>query len=218
MTKPSIAVILSGCGHRDGSEIQEATLTLWAIHKHGANYQCYAPDITQHHVLDHISGKEMDESRNVFAESARICRGKLKKLNEFDSDCHDALIIPGGLGAVKNLCSYAFEGNNFQVNTEVEDAIRSMVEQNKPIGALCIAPVILARLLNDITVTVGNSTSTASRIEAMGAIHQQASATGIVVDRKNKIVSTPCYMYDSRVDEIGEGAEKVVQEILKMTV
>lgn len=216
MANESIGVILSGCGNRDGSEIHEATLALWAIHKYGADYQCYAPDITQHHVLNHVSGEEMNESRNVFIESARICRGKLKKLSEFNCNSHDALIIPGGQGAVKNLCSYAFEGDDFQVNNEVQNAICSMAEAKKPIGALCIAPVILARLLSGITVTTGNSAGTAARIEAMGATHRITSATDITIDQENKIVTTPCYMYESRIDEVAIGVEKLVKAVLEM--
>ncbi len=216
MANKSIAVILSGCGHRDGSEIHEATLTLWAIHKNGADFQCYAPNITQHHVLNHVTGEEMEENRNVFIESARISRGNLKTLDEFNADEHDSLIIPGGLGAAKNLCSFAFDGDHCQVNSDLQKALLSMFEQNKPIGALCIAPVILARLFDNITITIGNSTDVETKIESMGAIHQQASPTDIIVDEAHKIVTTPCYMYDSRVDQIGIGAEKLVKEVMRM--
>ena len=217
MTNKSIAVILSGCGHRDGSEIHEATLTLLAIHKHGADYQCYAPDITQHHVLNHMTGEEMNESRNVFVESARISRGNLKTLQEFNPDKHDALIIPGGLGAAKNLSTFAFDGDQYQVNNELQKAVRSMAERKKPIGALCIAPVILARVLDDITVTIGNNRNVAEKIEQMGAVHRETSPTEIIVDEENKIVTTPCYMYDSRVDQVAEGAEKLVKAVLLLT-
>ena len=103
MKKKKFGVILSGCGHQDGAEIHEATLTLWAIHKNGADYQCYAPDIRQHHVLNHISGQEMSEQRNVLIESARIARGKVASLATFSADSVDALILPGGFGAAKNL-------------------------------------------------------------------------------------------------------------------
>ena len=216
MANVSIAVILSGCGHRDGSEIHEAALTLWAIHKHGADYQCYAPDIMQHHVLNHTNGEEMNEKRNVFIESARISRGNLKKLDTFNADEHDALIIPGGLGAAKNLSSFAFDGDHCQVNNDVQKAVLSMIEHHKPIGALCIAPVILAKLVKGAIITIGNNIDVAAKIESMGAIHQQSSPTGITVDNENRVVTTPCYMYDSRVDQIGEGAEKVVKAVLAM--
>ena len=157
MQKKSIAVILSGCGNQDGSEIHEATLTLLAIHKNGAEYQCYAPDIPQHHVLNHINSKEMDEQRNVLVESARIARGKIIDLADFKAASHDALVIPGGLGAAKNLSSYAFDGSNCKVNKDVQKAILSMFTQNKPIGALCIAPIILAKILDQVLVTIGKT-------------------------------------------------------------
>lgn len=216
MANKSIAVILSGCGHRDGSEIHEATLTLLAIHKNGADYQCYAPDVNQHHVVNHVTGEEMAEKRNVFIESARISRGNLKKMETFNAKDHDALIIPGGLGAAKNLSSFAFDGEQCQVNQDLEKAIVAMFNEKKPIGALCIAPVILARLLRGVSVTIGNSIDVADKIESMGAVHCQASPTSITVDELNRIVTTPCYMYDSRVDQIAAGADKLVKEILRM--
>jgi len=215
MSKKKIAVILSGCGHQDGAEIHEATLTLWAIHKHGAEYQCFAPDIMQHHVLDHLNGQEMDEQRNVLVEAARIARGQVEDLAEFDATTVDALVIPGGVGVAKNLCSYAFDGPQCTVNKDVEQAVKAMHQAGKPIGALCIAPVLLARVLGDITLTIGHDETTVANIQAMGAAHASTGVGEIAVDEKNKIVSTPCYMLDSRVDQIADGADALVQAVLK---
>jgi len=214
MDKKSIAVILSGCGHQDGTEIHEATLTLLAIHKNGAEYLCYAPDIAQHHVLNHITGKEMNEQRNVLTESARIARGQITNLTDFQADSHDALVIPGGLGAAKNLSTYAFDGSSCSVNNDLRKAIVAMREQGKPIGALCIAPVILARLLDQVMVTIGQDPVTIANIEAMNASHTTAMQGEIAVDNVHRIVTTPCYMLDSRVDQIAEGAERLIQKIL----
>jgi len=216
--KKSIAVILSGCGNQDGSEIHEATLTLFAIHKNGADYQCYAPNIKQQHVLNHINGKEMDEERNVLIESARIARGEIRDLAEFQPDVHDALIIPGGLGAAKNLSSYAFDGAECHVNEDVKKAILAINKQNKPIGALCIAPVILAKVLSRVELTIGQDPVTAKNITAMGAHHTTSLQSEIVVDTSNKVVTTPCYMLDARVDEIGDGADRLVREVLELTL
>ena len=216
MPKKNIAVILSGCGHQDGAEIHEATLTLWAIHKNGAEFQCYAPDIKQHHVLNHISGQEMNEQRNVLIESARIARGKIASLATFNPDSADALIIPGGFGAAKNLSSYAFDGTKCTVNTDVANAIKAMHKAGKPIGALCIAPVILAKVLGKGTLTIGQDTGTAENLVAMGAQHQSTMQGEITVDQENKLVTTPCYMLNSRVDQIGEGADNLVKAIIEM--
>ncbi len=216
MSKKSIAVILSGCGHQDGTEIHEATLTLWAIHKNGAEYQCYAPNIPQYHVLNHLTGKEMNEQRNVLIESARIARGNVLDLAEFQASNHDALVIPGGLGAAKNLSSYAFDGPSCRINADVEKAILSMAEQKKPIGGLCIAPAILARLLGNVTVTIGQDPATAANIETMGACHTTTLPGEIVVDKEHKVVTTPCYMLNSRVDQIGEGADRLIKEVLQL--
>lgn len=215
--KKSIAVILSGSGNQDGCEIHEATLSLWAIHKNGAEYQCYAPDIPQHHVLNHITGKEMDESRNVLIESARIARGKVKNLAEFDQTEHDALIIPGGLGAAKNLSSFAFDGKNCEINTDVERAVQQMVEAHKPIGALCIAPVILAKVIDDALITVGQSPEVIEIINSMGAHHKTTMQGEVIVDSVRKLVTTPCYMLEARVDQIGDSADKLIREILRLT-
>ncbi len=216
MKKKSIAVILSGCGHQDGSEIHEATLTLWAIHKNNAEYQCYAPDITQHHTLNHIDGTEIGEKRNVLIESARIARGKVIDLARFQAANHDALIIPGGLGAAKNLSSYAFDGAKCQIHQDVEQAILTMAEQKKPIGALCIAPAILAKVLDQVQLTIGQDPVTAANLEAMGAHHTSTMQGEVTVDKEHKVVTTPCYMLDARVDQIGEGADRVVQEVLQL--
>jgi len=216
MRRKNFAVILSGCGHQDGAEIHEATLTLWAIHKNGADFQCYAPDIKQHHVLNHINGQEMSEKRNVLIESARIARGKIAALATFAPDSADGLVIPGGFGAAKNLCSYAFDGAQCTVNPAVASAIRAMRAAGKPIGALCIAPVILAKVLGNVTLTIGQDQGTADNLAAMGARHQPTMQGEIAVDLEHKIVSTPCYMLNSRIDQIAEGADKLIREMLEM--
>jgi enhancing lycopene biosynthesis protein 2 len=214
MNKKQIAVILSGCGHQDGAEIHEATFTLWAIHKHGADYRCFAPNIMQHHVLNHITGQEMNEQRNVLIESARIARGKVEDLALFDAATVDALVIPGGVGAAKNLCTYAFDGPQCTVNKDVEQAVKAMHQAGKPLGALCIAPVLLAKVLGDISLTIGQDEDTAAQIREMGATHAPTGIGEIAVDQENKIVSTPCYMLDSRVDQIADGADSLVQALL----
>lgn len=216
MRKKNIAVILSGCGHQDGSEIHEATLTMLAIHKNGADFQCYAPDIKQHHVINHITGEEMNEKRNVLIESARIARGKIASLAGFSADSVDALILPGGFGAAKNLSSYAFDGSKCAVQADVTRAVKDMHAAGKPIGALCIAPVIVARLLGDVNLTIGQDSGTADNLAAMGAKHVPTLQGEIAIDPDRKIVSTPCYMLDSRVDQIAEGADNLVKAVLEM--
>jgi enhancing lycopene biosynthesis protein 2 len=212
----TFAVILSGCGHQDGAEIHEATLTLWAIHKHGAEYQCFAPDISQHHVLNHITGQEMAQQRNVLVESARIARGNILNLAEFKAEDVDGLVIPGGFGAAKNLCTYAFDGPDCSVDKDVAQAVTAMHAAGKPLGALCIAPVILARILDNVELTIGQDEITAANIVRMGARHTATWQGEIAVDPDNKIVTTPCYMLDSRVDQIGQGTDRLVGAMLEL--
>ncbi len=216
MKKKSIAVILSGSGNRDGSEIHEATLTLWAIHKLGAGYQCYAPNIPQYNVMNHLTGEEMTEQRNVLVESARIARGKIKDLTQFQVSKHDALVLPGGLGAAKNLSNFAYNGADCKINEDVRQAIEQTVAAQKPIGALCIAPVILAKVIENATLTIGQSQEVAEKIHSMGAQHHTTLQGEVVVDKKHKLVTTPCYMLEARVDQIGESAEKLICEIIKL--
>ena len=211
-----IAVVLSGCGVYDGAEIHEAVLTLYAIAGNGASYEIFAPDIDQHHVVNHLTGSEMDESRNVLIESARIARGAIRPLNEFKGKDFDAIIFPGGFGAAKNLSTFAFDGSNCQVNSDVETAIKEMISLGKPVGALCISPVILAKVLGDVEVTIGNDAGTISAIEKMGATHKATTHGEVVIDRQNKVVTTPCYMLDATIKQIGEGANNVVKAILEI--
>jgi enhancing lycopene biosynthesis protein 2 len=211
-----IAVILSGCGNKDGAEIHESVMTLWAIHRHGADYQCFAPNIPQHHVLNFITDQEMAENRNVLVEAARIARGNIKDLAQYNAEDFDALVIPGGLGVAKNLSTFAFDGPHCFVNEEVERAVRDTTTQGKPIGALCIAPAIIAKILGDVEVTIGHDPGTEAAVVQMGATHTRTTHGEIVVDKEKKVVTTPCYMLDARVDQIGEGAETLVKAVLEM--
>ena len=197
-----IAVVLAGNGVFDGAEIHEATLTLLSIARNGAEYQCFAPDINQAHVVNHITGEVMPETRNVLIEAARIARGNIKPLSEYNSSEFDALVFPGGFGVAKNLCTFAFDGVDCKVNSEVEAAIRSTIVAEKPIGALCISPVLIAKVLGDVEVTIGQDKETIDAIETLGATHLKTSHGEIVVDEKYKIVTTPCYMLDATIDQI----------------
>jgi len=211
-----LAVVLAGNGVFDGAEIHEATLTLFAIAKNGAEYQCFAPDVNQAHVINHLTGEEMQETRNVLVEAARIARGNIKPLSEYKAEDFDALIFPGGFGAAKNLCTFAFDGPDCKVNADVEAAIRSTVVEEKPIGALCIAPAVIAKVLGDVEVTIGQDEGTAGAIETLGGTHVKTTHGEIIVDKKYKIVTTPCYMLDATIDQIAEGAEGAVKKVLEM--
>lgn len=211
-----IAIVLSGCGVYDGSEIHEAIMSMLTVDQAGAQYELFAPDINQAHVINHLTGKQSEETRNVLVESARIARGKIKNLKDFSPAYFDALLFPGGFGAAKNLSDYASKEAAMKVNADVEKAIRSMHEAGKPIGALCIAPVLLAKVISGCNVTIGNDKDTARHIEQMNSNHSNTNATGIVIDEKNKLVTTPCYMLGTRISEIYEGAKKVVGALLSM--
>ncbi len=208
------AVVLSGCGVYDGAEIHEATLSMYAIAKQGAIYEVFAPDIPQHHVVNHITGQEMQETRNVLVESARIARGQIKPLNEFRPADFDVLLFPGGFGAAKNLSSFAFDGPDCTVNPDVEAAIKGMHQAGKPIGALCISPVLLARILGEVTLTIGTDQGTADAVTKLGATHKGTDHGQVIVDEKNNLFTTPCYMLDANIAQIGDGAENIVKEIL----
>ena len=212
-----IAVVLAGNGVYDGAEIHEAILTLLAIAQNGAQYQCFAPDINQAHVVNHLTGEEMPETRNVLVEAARIARGNIKPLSDYKANEFDALIFPGGFGVAKNLCTYAFEGTNCSVNPDVEKAIKTTIIEEKPIGALCISPVLIAKVLVDVEVTIGNEEAASSAIETFGATHIEKSHGEIVYDSKYKLVTTPCYMLDATIEQIAVGVGNVVKKILEIS-
>lgn len=212
----NIAVVLAGNGVFDGAEIHEATLTLLAIAQNGAQYQCFAPNINQAHVVNHITGEEMPETRNVLVEAARIARGNIKALSEYKAADYDAIVFPGGFGAAKNLCTFAFDGADCKVNKDVEKAIRATAVAEKPIGALCISPALIAKVLGDVKVTIGHDKGTADAIETLGATHVTTTHGEIVFDEKYKVVTTPCYMLDATIDQIADGANNVITEILKL--
>jgi enhancing lycopene biosynthesis protein 2 len=212
--KQKFAVILAGSGVFDGSEIHETTLSLYSIMKNGGEYEIFAPDIDQHHVINHITGEEMNEKRNVLIEASRIARGQIKDLKEFKADHFDAILMPGGFGAAKNLSTFAFDGPNCKINEDVEKAIKETKAQNKPIGALCISPVIVAKILGDVQLTIGQDEDTANAVEQMGAKHEKTNHGEVVMDKANNVFTTPCYMLDANILQIGEGADNVVKAMM----
>lgn len=207
------AVVLAGCGVFDGAEIHEAVMTLYAIEKTGGTYQLFAPNVMQHHVINHLTGEVSEETRNVLTEAARIARGKIRALTEYRAADFDALIFPGGFGVAKNLCTYAFDGTDCQVDRVAESAIRETHSAGKPIGALCISPVLIARVLGNVAVTIGNDAATAADIKSMGAVHEIRRHGEVTVDRKNRIVTSPCYMLNSRLSDIAADADAVIKAI-----
>jgi len=210
------AVILAGCGVLDGAEIHEATLTLLAIAKAGASYECFAPDKEQAQVINHLTGEPTNEVRNVLVESARIARGKIKPLYLYEPEVFDAVIFPGGFGVAKNLCSLAFEGSDYTVDPEVELAVIASVEASIPIGALCIAPALIVKILPGANVTIGNDPETVKVIEKMGGNHYETDLSQVIIDKKYKLVTTPCYMLDAHILQIAEGAQNIVNELIKL--
>jgi len=215
-TKKNIAVVLSGCGVYDGAEIHESVFTLLAIARSGASYQIFAPNIEQYHVINHLTGQPVNEKRNVLVESARIARGDIKPLSEYNPTDFDALMFPGGFGVAKNFSTFAFDGSACTVNEEVEEVIKETNKAGKPIGALCISPVIIAKVLEGAEVTIGNDAGTVQALQEMGAKHRFTTHGEVVVDNGYKVVTTPCYMLDATIDQIATGAENVVKIVLEM--
>ena len=213
MTKAG--VVLSGCGMHDGSEIHEATLTLYFLDQAGVEIICTAPDISQYEVVDHLTTKSVNRARNVMVESARIARGEIKGLESVKASDFDVLIFPGGLGAAKNLCDFAVKGADCTVNPEVKRLIEETHQAGKSIGFICIAPVIAAKVLG-ATVTIGNDKDTAAAIEKMGGKHIICGVDEIAVDEKNKVVSTPAYMLGPTISKVALGIEKLVDKVLDL--
>ena len=214
-----VAVILSGCGVFDGAEIHESVLVLLALDRANARVICAAPDVTQHHVINHLTQQPAPgESRNVLVESARIARGNIVPVQELKVADLDAVILPGGFGAAKNLCDFALVGENFKVNSDVARVVYEAHQAGKPIGFVCIAPAVCARLLgpDHVEFTIGTDAATAKTLEAAGGKHVSCNVFNIVVDKRHKVVTTPAYMLASRITEAEAGINKLVQAVLEM--
>ena len=211
-----IAIILSGCGVYDGYEIHEAVCSMLAIEQNKGSYTLFAPDKAQAHVINHLTGEVMNESRNVLTEAARIARGKIQNISELNESDFDAILLPGGYGAAKNLSNYAFEGKDMTVDTDVDRILNAFLIANKPIGALCISPVILAKLFQNIRVTIGTDPETIGAIEFFGSKHIETSNEDVIVDTENKIVTGPCYMLNATISEIASNTNKVVKALISL--
>jgi enhancing lycopene biosynthesis protein 2 len=212
-----VAVILSGCGVQDGAEIHESVLTLLRLDQRGAEVKCFAPNIAQHHVINHLTGEETGETRNVLVESARIARGAIEDIREADISEFDALIIPGGFGAAKNLSTFAAEGANCKVQPEVLAMAEAFAEAGKPVGLICVSPALAAKIYGPgVTCTVGNCPETAAQITRMGGQHQECEVTDIVEDKDRKLVSTPAYMVATSISEAASGINKLVDRVLEL--
>ncbi len=212
-----VAVILSGCGVQDGSEIQEAVLTLLYLDQQGANVQCFAPDITQAHVINHTSGQTMDESRDVLVESARICRGEIKGMHEANADDFDAAILPGGYGAAKNLCNYAFDQEAIAVEPGLMKFIQAMAKASKPVAFLCISPVMIHKLYpQGVKATLGDDDKMATWMTQKGHAHTPATPRECVIDTDHKVITTPAYISAQSISEAGEGIEKAVKALIDL--
>lgn len=213
-----VGVVLSGCGYLDGTEIQEATLTLLALDKLGATVVPIAPAADQADVVNHQEGKPGTDRRDVRAESARICRGNVREISGVKASELDALVFPGGYGAAKNLSTFAKDGAHMRANPEVERLIREMRAANKPQGFICIAPVLAARVLGaeHPQLTIGSDRDTAAALEAMGARHQACRVDEVCVDQKLKVVSTPAYMLGPSIAKVAAGIDKLVAAVVEL--
>jgi enhancing lycopene biosynthesis protein 2 len=214
-----VGVILAGSGYLDGAEIQEATLTLLFLDRKGAKVTVMAPDVPQMHVVDHQKGAPVQgEQRNVLAEAARISRGNVQDIARVKGADLDALILPGGFGAAKNLCTFAVDGAKLKVNPDVERLVREMASAHKPVGFICISPVIAAKVLGDRKprLTIGDDPDTAAAVQSLGAVHVNRAVDQIEVDEKNKVVSTPAYMLGPSIGPVSSGIEKLVSAVLEM--
>lgn len=219
-----VGVLLSGCGVLDGSEVYESVLTILALERAGADVAAVAPDIDMSEVINHYRGTDVrtgeagGPARSVLGQSARIVRGKITSLTEVSAHDFDALIIPGGYGVVKNLCTFANDGTDAHVEENVRRIIVEMVSLGKPIGAICIAPVLVALCVGERapSLTVGNDAKIAVALQRLGATHTETTVDEIHVDEKLRIVSTPAFMLANHAIEAEAGINKLVNKVLEL--
>ncbi|MEZ8096056.1 isoprenoid biosynthesis glyoxalase ElbB [Photobacterium swingsii] len=212
-----IAVILSGCGVFDGSEIHESVLSLLAIEQEGASWHCFAPNIDQHHVINHLTGEESRESRNVLIEAARIARGQIQDVQELNASQFDALLLPGGFGAAKNLSDFALKGSDCTIHPDVLSACQSFARVDKPAGYLCIAPAMIPLIYGSgAKGTIGTDPDTAKVFNTMGGEHIECPVHDFVLDQKRRLLTTPAYMLAGSLSEAASGINKLVKELVKL--
>ena len=212
-----IALILSGCGNRDGSELQETLSLMLAFDRRNWQYQCFAPE-GKYRVVSHVDGKEEGE-RDIFVEAARIARGNILPLNQYHVDDYDALALPGGMGAARNLSSFAFDGPRMMVIDSVQDAILETYRAHKPIVAMCIAPMVVAKVLGryEVELTLGAADNQAAQVAAgFGCKVKACGPTDVRVDTEHKVLTTPAYMAATHISEIFDGAEHMVAALAEM--
>jgi enhancing lycopene biosynthesis protein 2 len=214
MSDKNILVVLSGCGLYDGAEIHESVITLLAIARAGASYTIAAPDKDQMHVINHATGDVSGETRNVMVEAARIARGSITALSEVNAADHDAVFLPGGFGAAKNLCTFATEGPDCSIDPDIQRVLQEFHAAGKPIGAVCIAPAVVVKALGDVTVTIGSDAGTAGALAAMGGKHADHAVTECHVDADNRVVTAPAYMCDTSIDQVAVGIEAAVNGVI----
>lgn len=213
-----VAVILSGSGVFDGAEIHESVLALHAIEKQGASWHCFAPNIDQLHVINHKTGEEMDETRNVLVEAARIARGKIEDVAKLNVDDYDALLLPGGFGAAKNLTDFAVKGAECSINTHVASACRAFAQARKPAGYLCIAPTIIPLIYDQgVKATIGNDAATAAAFNTLGGLHVESKVDEVVFDEQHLVLSTPAYMLAENISEAAKGIEALVEKLVSLS-
>ena len=211
----TVGIVFSGSGYLDGTEIQEATLALYFLDKLGVSIQAYSINEDQYHIINHANEGIQTGQRNCLEESSRITRGNIKDIKQANTDELSALILPGGFGAAKNLSDFAFKGDQLTVNKDLAQLIKTCHSQEKPMGFICIAPVIAAALIPGVTVTIGSDTETAQAIQSLGANHVSRSVTEIAIDELNRIVSTPAYMYgNASISDVAKGIEALVTGVV----
>ncbi|MBD1582407.1 isoprenoid biosynthesis glyoxalase ElbB [Pseudoalteromonas sp. S16_S37] len=212
-----IAIILSGCGVFDGAEIHESVLTMLHLEQLGASYQCFAPDIQQHHVINHLTGEEQAQTRNVLEESARIARGDIKDLAQLNANDFDSLVLPGGFGVAKNLSNFAFDGAQSNIYEPLKKFCQMFAQQRKPIAYLCIAPALIGHIHPTGTLaTIGNDEQTAKAVNQLGAKHVACTVDDIIIDNEQKVISTPAYMLAESISDASKGIYKAMQALIEM--
>ncbi|MDP5099187.1 MAG: isoprenoid biosynthesis glyoxalase ElbB [Crocinitomicaceae bacterium] len=223
-----IGVLLSGCGVYDGAEIQEAVLTMLAIEEKGAEVICISLDQPQYHVVNHLNGEVMNEQRNILIEAARIARGKIHEISTIAPADIDALVIPGGFGSAKNFTKWAFSGPEGDIDPKVKLLIVNMVNVGKPIAALCVSPVVVAKALQGSAITanmtIGSNAesspydinSFSAGLKATGVQVDMKTITEIEIDKKNKIISAPCYMMDASLLEVRQNIAMAIEALIDL--
>jgi enhancing lycopene biosynthesis protein 2 len=226
-----VAVILSGCGHRDGSDVAETMLAFLMLDRAGAKVICAAPDAEQREVVDHLmdaaasaiatptAAATSSVPRNARVEAARLAPGEVLPLAALDPNRLEGLFIPSGRGVATLLSDYAEKGALCAVDPDLARVMKALLAAKKPMGFVGLAAVLAARVLGPVAgvrLTLGSKAVVAAKHAAvMGADVRPGAIDDVIADERARVYSTPGLEAEgARLAQVAKAIEKLARALV----